>query len=356
MFNRFFVTRTIIFILFLCIFSSNVFAESKSSDISLRYGEHKDFDRFVLEYSEKPEYKIVSDNYITYIRLPNDINIINDKSLDKYPRKFLFSKSIDEDGVLIAIPSPIVKNFEYEDSKIVIDVVSYKDIKKEQSEIENEIAKTENQTESFQNQAKDSNILRFPWDKEVGLSAFERNGNLWLIFDSSSEPDLSNIDTQQSDFISNILQIPSTNITALIITTKGDFVVNISKEDLNWNVALTKNGEDKTAETLEVLIKENKNGAYLYVPTKNVRNVITMLDPYTGDLLMVAPVVEPNLGFKTPYKYVDLKLLQTYQGLALEALTDDLIIKKEADRLVIEGFNRGLNISPNLEKLKKEEN
>lgn len=349
---------TIAIVIFsVCFFSGN--AQSQNTEILLIYGKHSSYDRFVFEYKDKPQYSISSNENYTTIYFPIETKLLEEeKSISKYPRKALLEKTTENGVLSFIIPAQMIKKFEYK-NKIVIDVISYKNIKDNLQNKTSE-SKTNNTQKDPKIEKKEvdknskNTSLRFTWNKDVGLAAFERGENIWLVFDELGEWDLSYMNAQHDDFISNIVQIPSTNITALILTTKRLFDVNISKEGYNWIVTLSEPKEEKNKKSLKALVQNNENGAYLYVPTTNVKNVIMTLDPNTGDILMIAPVNEPNLNYKDAYKYIDLKLLQTYQGFAIEAYTDDLIITKESKGLVINALNRGLNISPNLEDLKKQ--
>jgi hypothetical protein len=316
------------------------------TNVGIVYGKHKDFDRFVFEYDKKPEYSINSDSYLTTLKFSDSVNVFEkDNSFENYPRKDLLNKETSSSGISYIIPAPKIKSFEYQ-NKIVVDVVSYKNIKNE--ETPSKKAKTMEAPKSLEPK------LTFEWNKEVGLAVFYRGENIWIVFDDYRQLDIKSF-PNPNNYIESAMQLPSSNITVLILKLKPLLHnIDIQKDGLNWTIDFS-GRSPKQKETLSEKIMTDNNGSYyLSIPTKSVKNVIMTLDPITGDILMITPAVKENLGYDKKYKYVDLSTIQTFQGFAIEAYTDDILISKESDGITIRGIDRSLNISPNLEDLKKQ--
>src|SRR3546814_17290575 len=59
-------------------------------------------------------------------------------------------------------------------------------------------------------------LLNFPWSRPVAAAAFQRNGNLWLVFDRPANVDLRPITTRDwGGAINGIEQLPIPGMTVL---------------------------------------------------------------------------------------------------------------------------------------------
>ena len=94
---------------------------------------------------------------------------------------------------------------------------------------------------------------------------------------------------------------------------------------------------------------------YFYIPSSASGNVLSVVDPEVGDTINIAPLADIGAGINTPYDYPDMTFLQSVQGLALVPKTTDLRIERGNTGIVISAEDRGLNISPDLDTLRRKQ-
>ncbi|MDP3173419.1 MAG: endoglucanase, partial [Phenylobacterium sp.] len=85
--------------------------------------------------------------------------------------------------------------------------------------------------------------------------------------------------------------------------------------------------------------------AALKAPLAGVTRIIQLPDPGAGDTLTVATALGPSKGLPSRREYVQMALLPSMQGLAVESYVEDLLVARDGDILRI-GRPRGLSLSP----------
>ena len=97
------------------------------------------------------------------------------------------------------------------------------------------------------------------------------------------------------------------------------------------------------------------NEPYLFIPSTAAGEVVSVIDPEIGDLIVTGTSMDIGLGTKSEYAYPDFTLLQTMQGIAFNADAMDVALSRGNTGYTIQAVRRGLNISPDLERLKHQE-
>lgn len=202
---------------------------------------------------------------------------------------------------------------------------------------------------------KQSASLSFSWNIPVGLSVFRRGEYLWIIFDHSQTVDIDELSKAASPLVDELVQIPNFQALILRIKPKEGTYFTVRKEGLLWIVDLLKHPLPSETKSLQVFTQYNsQKQPYLFIPLQNSGNIVSTLDPEIGDTIITAPSLELGVGFSKPYSYPDLDLLSSYQGLVIISKTNDIIVNRATTGLTVQGYNRGLNISHNLETLKRQ--
>ena len=96
-------------------------------------------------------------------------------------------------------------------------------------------------------------------------------------------------------------------------------------------------------------------GCALRVEVGETGEVVSVIDPEIGDLIVTGTSMDIGLGTKSEYAYPDFTLLQTMQGIAFNADAMDVALSRGNTGYTIQAVRRGLNISPDLERLKHQE-
>lgn len=214
---------------------------------------------------------------------------------------------------------------------------------------------------NYENTPQESSALKtvslsFPWNVPTGAAVFERGGYLWIAFDHRRKLDLDAMSKQASPLVSKILNIPHTRGTILRLTLKEPINIGVRREGLLWIIDLYKDGSPEKIRDLALFTQYNASKQpYFYIPSSASGNVLSVVDPEVGDNINIAPLADIGSGINVPYDYPDMTFLQSFQGLALVPKTTDLRIERGNTGIVISADNRGLNLSSDLETLRRKQ-
>lgn len=200
-------------------------------------------------------------------------------------------------------------------------------------------------------------LLNFPWTRPVAVSAFLRNGMLWLVFDRNAVVDLRPITTRDwSGAITGVEQLPVPGLTVLRLTVPSGTTASFTRRNAGWQISInTIQPEQLVAkETAPGAIPEDPattrnrlpeidvrrqldadGGAKLFFAANDPSAQISVPDPDTGDTLIVVPFAGANGGIPSRRDFIELSVLPSFQGFA---------IQPNADNLVINRFPRGVEI------------
>ena len=200
-------------------------------------------------------------------------------------------------------------------------------------------------------------LLNFPWTRPVAVSAFLRNGMLWLVFDRNAVVDLRPITTRDwSGAINGIEQLPVPGLTVLRLTVPSGTTASFTRRNAGWQVSINTIQPEQLVpkETAPGAIPEDPaatrnrlpeidvrrqldadGGAKLFFAANDPGAQVAVPDPDTGDRLIVIPFAGANGGVPSRRDFIELSVLPSFQGFA---------IQPHADNLVISRFPRGVEI------------
>lgn len=344
--------------------------DAKNKTIEIEYGNHPQFARFAFKYSgsKKPDLKISREAQKTVVSLGKDIRLLAD-NLKNYPQAKLIMQARNENGGLdIIFPEKLVRSFEV-NRKIVIDIEKAvnDDLEEDHAQktipmiVSSEKTVAKNQQMALTQlipQTNDHSVasLGFPWNIPVNLAVFQRNGYLWIIFDHRQNVDVEELTSLTSKMVDELIQMPHPSATVLRLKLKQDVFPSIRKEGLLWIIDLLKQDTSDSIKDMPLYTQyDSSKRPYLFIPTTAAGNTVTIIDPAIGDIISVSPSSELKSGLKTAYSYPDFELLDSTQGVAMVFKAHDVTMDRSNIGLTIKALNRGLNISADLENLKRHE-
>jgi tetratricopeptide (TPR) repeat protein len=165
--------------------------------------------------------------------------------------------------------------------------------------------------------------LRFTWPADAPAAVFERNGSLWAVFDRAVSADVANNWPRTvarpemfSSAVSSIVRwpLPADRYPALRRDGANmlvDFALTppLPGEQIALDAQPTADGGPR------VLFKSPAFGP-----------VIETRDPDVGDKLWILPTMAAE-GLTGERRFVEFQILSSLQGVAIKALTDDLIVR-----------------------------
>lgn len=333
---------------------------NQDGDIRLTYGIHDAFVRFVFEYVQKPVYSLNSEEERTIISFlsPVTIKTIN---LKEYPKSGKITKQANKaGGTDIVIPERLLSSSEFK-NKLVFDMEKAPEAAPRTPIVSESSAKVSKKT-TLANAQEDIGqknqvaSLSFPWNVPVGIAVFERNGYIWVVFDHNQKVNLEEIAKTSSKVSDEVIQIPHNKATVLRFKPKEKVKVGLRKEGLLWIVDLYTHDISYNIRELPIFTQYNSiSQAYLYIPTTNAGTVVSVIDPEIGDIILTAPNIELGVGIDHDYQYPDFDILHAKQGLAIVPNANDIVLARGNTGLSIKGYDRGLNISEDLENIKRQQ-
>jgi tetratricopeptide (TPR) repeat protein len=184
--------------------------------------------------------------------------------------------------------------------------------------------------------------LRFPWAAPLGAAVFRRGASIWIVFDAAAKLDLSGAPRGASQ-IQSIQAVQGADFSAVRIAAPADVGVSAAGDGAVWTISLGA-GVTAKADPIKVTRDDAAASAALQAALAGATKVVWLNDPVVGDRIAVVTALAPAKGLAARREYVDLSLLPSAQGLAIEPIADDVAISTDGD-LVSIGRPKGLALS-----------
>lgn len=184
--------------------------------------------------------------------------------------------------------------------------------------------------------------LRFDWANQAGAAVFRRGEAIWLVFDTAATLDVSRAPRGVSQY-SRVQAFKGRDYSAVRIVTPRTTPVTIVGEGASWTLVL---GPGPKVAPGRVSVERDGESAEaaLTAVLAGATASIWLDDPAVGDRIAVVTALAPSKGLESRRDYVEMALLPTIQGLAIEPFATDLRVAAEGD-LVRIGRPMGLALS-----------
>ncbi len=186
----------------------------------------------------------------------------------------------------------------------------------------------------------DKVVLDFRWERPVGAAVFRRGEAVWVVFDTPAKLDLTGAEALGPASSAHWTAGPGH--VALRIAAPVGLAVSAEAQGPVWRV--TVGGPPVAVEGVEVE-RDDAGRPALVARMAGATRAIWLTDPLAGDRFAAVTALAPGKGFGDRRRTVELALLPTAQGLAVETPVADLAIRAEGD-LVTLARPGGLTLSP----------
>lgn len=185
--------------------------------------------------------------------------------------------------------------------------------------------------------------LRFDWAHPAGAALFRRGEAVWLVFDTPATIDVSKAPRGVSQF-RRLQAMKGRDYSAVRIVAPRSVPISLVGEGASWTLVM---GAGQRDEPGKVTVERDGEAAQaaLTAVLAGATAAIWMDDPAVGDRIAVVTALAPSKGLGGRRDYVEMALLQTVQGLAIEPYAIDLQVLAQGD-LVRIGRPAGLALSP----------
>lgn len=182
--------------------------------------------------------------------------------------------------------------------------------------------------------------LTFRWAAPVGAAVFRRGDAVWVVFDVAARMDLSGAKALEG--VGKARWAAGPDFTAIRIPAGEGRAVSARADGASWIVTL---GGVATGAGGVDIDRDDAAQTSLTARMAGATRTVWLTDPMVGDRFAAVTALAPGKGLKTARRTIDLTLLPTAHGLAVETPTDDLTVKADGD-LVTLTRPRGLTLSP----------
>lgn len=187
-------------------------------------------------------------------------------------------------------------------------------------------------------------ILTFAWANPAGAAVFRRGDAVWVVFDAPATLDVSKAPKGLSQFRS-VTATKGRDYAAIRIEAPHDIPVFAQSQGSVWTIALGP-GEQTQPNLVHVGRDDTQGPPILKAPVAGATRIVRMADPAVGDVLTVVTALGPAKGVPSRREFVQMALLSSVQGLAVESFVDDLAVDREGDIVQIGRHAGGLVLSP----------
>jgi len=182
--------------------------------------------------------------------------------------------------------------------------------------------------------------LSFAWATPVGAAVFRRGEAVWVVFDTPARLDMPA--AGQLGPASDARWIAGPDHVALRIVAPQGLAVSAVAQGSAWTVNI---GGQAVAVQGVAIDRLDGGEPALVARMAGATRAVWLTDPLAGDRFAAVTALAPGKGFADRRRTVDLALLPTAQGLAIETPARDLAIQAGGD-LVTLSRPGGLTLSP----------
>ncbi len=182
-------------------------------------------------------------------------------------------------------------------------------------------------------------VLDFAWAQPVGAAVFRRGEAVWIVFDTAARMDMSG--AQSLGPASDARWAAGPDYVALRIAAPENLAVSASAEGSAWTVTI---GGQPVASAGVNVDRDESGEPVLVAHMAGSTRAVWLTDPLVGDRFAAVTALAPGKGFGARKQTVDLTLIPTAHGLAVETPADDLAIRAEGDLVTLSRPN-GLILS-----------
>lgn len=168
--------------------------------------------------------------------------------------------------------------------------------------------------------------LDFAFSEPVSAAAFMRGENVWLVFDTPRQVDISGVTKDQSRTIHDAVALRTDVGAAVRLKPTLSRLASFNRDGNTWRLTLADNVTDPSRPLpLRRAPGIDARGAVL-VPLESPAFVHRLDDPDIGDTLFVVTAQPPARGVLREQRFVEFVALPSMHGAAIAPLADDLAV------------------------------
>ncbi|HYD27797.1 hypothetical protein [Brevundimonas sp.] len=182
--------------------------------------------------------------------------------------------------------------------------------------------------------------LAFRWPAPVGAAVFRRGEAVWIVFDTPARLDMSG--ARQLGPASDAHWTAGPDHVAVRVAAPANAPVSAAADGSTWTITI--GGSPVAVEGVQI-DRDDTGKPALVARMAGATRAVWLTDPLVGDRFAAVTALAPGKGFGDRRRTIDLALLPTAHGLAVETAATDLTVHADGD-LVTLSRPGGLTLSP----------
>lgn len=181
-------------------------------------------------------------------------------------------------------------------------------------------------------------------DAGSALAVFLRAGYAWVVLDAPAAATIDEIPEVLAETVFFAEQVGVDGAAALRFKIRSGLGPVVQKTGTGWVIDLTEDAA-LPEDSIKVARQETSSGGFsALLSVKSPGPVIDLADPEVGDTIYVVPLKQIGRGVSPAKDYVEFRMLETIQGIAIAPLADHIRLTRD-DQGVVIGGEFGLALS-----------
>jgi hypothetical protein len=181
-------------------------------------------------------------------------------------------------------------------------------------------------------------MLEVAYEATVGVAAFRRGNVALVVFDQQRPIDMAPLRDDPVFGSATVQQLPTA--TVIRVRLEPGKALSLSQRPHAWRITAV--AVEPKLQPIHATAADGR----LVMPAAAPGRVVTLADPDTGATLLVGTQRQAGQGVPVLRRAVEFVLLPTWQGIAVEPISDDLALRSAQDGFVLTGGAGSLALSP----------
>jgi hypothetical protein len=186
--------------------------------------------------------------------------------------------------------------------------------------------------------------LTIPFASPTPAAVFMRADALWMIFDSETPLDISQIARDSGAIVRDALHLPLPRGQAIRVRLNRPQLVGVYGDGLAWIIHAADVSQSPPQPLTALRNIADPARASVTVPFAEPGRLHRLVDPDAGDAFLAVTALLPGRGFVKRQSFVEFALLESVHGVAVQLNSDDVQAELAPDKIVI-GRPGGLTLS-----------
>ena len=191
--------------------------------------------------------------------------------------------------------------------------------------------------------AGDTLRLSFAFATPTPAAVFRRADILWIVFDSKSPIDPAALNVQPNIKRATV-QRGADGEQILRVKLDRPRLISAVADNATWTVTVADTMVRPPQPLAMLRNATGPNRGNIAIPFEAPHALHELRDPEIGDRLMIITAQAPSRGFLKDQHFVELRTLASSQGVIIQPVADDLVVKATPDKIVV-SRPHGLSLS-----------